>query len=96
MHRPTEGKEMIYEKILMYCTRLSTFQLILLRKRIEDLLQKRMEKPKSIDKMVTETPDELDEIYRQFNGGIENSCPICKSLLNGGDCQKPHRENREE
>ena len=79
---------MIYQKVLIYITKLTTFELILLRKRIEDILQKKMAKPnKPIDKMVTETPDELNECYAQFGQDGEHWCPLCSALQKGGDCQ---------
>ena len=79
---------MLYQKVLIYITKLTTFELILLRKRIEDILQKKMEKPnKPIDKMVSETPDELNECYAQFEQDGEHWCPLCSALQRGGDCQ---------
>ena len=89
MYAATTGENtMIYEKVMMYLTVLSPTKLFLIIQRCKDLVFKRMEKLKPIDKMVTETPDELNKIYRRFEVDGEHFCPICKSLLKGGDCQK--------
>ena len=79
---------MLFQKVLIYITKLTDYQLLFVKQRIEDLLHKRMQKPnKSIDKMVTETPDELNECYERSLINGEHWCPLCSALQKGGDCQ---------